>query len=253
MNKLDEESKAHVKNVISTGRHAAHLMCNPEKVRPLDETNDEQNALWQQAEAEAKSSQPFKPLQLTNHARDRLQQLDPFMRVDASDAAQEAIRSSAATTPADAAGSIPESIPDILKGRGTESGPPVLSNASTTFQDVTQEALQGHKTVAGEAGAPAFLRRAFSLCERDDAAVDLQHLTTLQKVRACPQPSFNLAARHLLALLHSNVSDIRRRLCISWNTHRLRFIIMMSTQTHSRLKGHDKIIRAESLSKSIAF
>ena len=176
MKKLDEESRAHVKNVIATGRHAAHLMCNPEQVRPLDEAAIEEE--WKRAQEAEEAGVPVQPKPFEGYARQRLESLDPWKRIDATGAANEAIARNAETAPEDAS----TGIADILKGRASDSGPPMLSNASTTFQDVTQEALQGHKTVAAEAGAPAFLRRAFSLCERDDAAVDLQHLNTLQKV-----------------------------------------------------------------------
>ena len=55
-------------------------------------------------------------------------------------------------------------------------------DAATAFQDVTSEALGGHKTIASEAEPPVYLKKAFSLCEREDHAVDLGHLSTLQKV-----------------------------------------------------------------------
>ena len=184
MNKLDEESKAHVKNVISTGRHAAHLMCNPEQVRPLDD--NELDAEWKRVEAGGPApSGPVKPLE--GYAAQRLQGIEPWRRVDATDAAREAIAQNAEVAP-------DLGISDILKGRPSGDGPPALSTASATYQDVTREALQGHKTVAAEAGAPAFLRKAFSLCERDDAAVDLHHLNTLQKVSTAFTSSQSLAS-----------------------------------------------------------
>ena len=167
--KLDEESRANVYKIIDTGKHAAKLMCNPETSQPLggsaalrhDDTNTD-----------------LKQMQFPYATWNGVQHLDPYARVEASQLAAEAIAQNAATAPQDASAGIA----DILKGRGGEGGPPQLSNASSTYQHVTAEALQGHKTVAAEQGAPAFLRRAFSLCERDDADVDLQHLNTLQKV-----------------------------------------------------------------------
>ncbi|KAK9842880.1 hypothetical protein WJX74_003838 [Apatococcus lobatus] len=167
--KLDEESRANVYKIIDTGKHAAKLRCNPETSQPLADpcAHDYDNM-----------TTDLKQMQFPYATHNGVQQLDPFARVDASQLAAEAIAQNAATAPLDASAGIA----DILKGRGGEGGPPQLSNASSTYQHVTAEALRGHKTVAAEQGAPAFLRRAFSLCERDDAAVDLAHLNTLQKV-----------------------------------------------------------------------
>lgn len=167
--KLDEESRANVYKIIDTGKHAAKLMCNPETAQPLKDPI---------AQDYADMPTDMRQMQFPFASVDGIHHAEPFARVDASELAAQAIAQNAATAPQDASAGIA----NILKGRGGEGGPPQLSNASSTYQHVTAEALQGHKTVAGEQGAPAFLRRAFSLCERDDAAVDLQHLNTLQKV-----------------------------------------------------------------------
>ncbi|KAK9866652.1 hypothetical protein WJX84_004627 [Apatococcus fuscideae] len=179
--KLDEESRARVYAVRDMGKNAAALMCNPETNRPLDGPSPAAAP----AQGEPPDPQPYQGDGYhfgtgTTTAWSRVSAMEPtYGRVDASRLAAEAVARNAESAPADASGGIA----DILRGpRGGESGPPKLSNASTMYQNVTQEALQGHKTVAGEAGAPPFLRKAFSLCERDDAPVDLAHLNTLQKV-----------------------------------------------------------------------
>ncbi len=77
-----------------------------------------------------------------------------------------------------------EFVPRPKAGSQEAGNTHVLRSASQAFQEVTKEALQEHKTVAGESKAPSTLCRAFSICEKDDCAVDLSHLTTLQKV-AC--------------------------------------------------------------------
>lgn len=57
--------------------------------------------------------------------------------------------------------------------------------AGEAYGKVVEEATAGINTgLAAGDGAPAFLVRAFSLAEREDALVDLEHLTTLEKVRA---------------------------------------------------------------------
>ena len=184
LNKLDEESRAHFKSVVSTGKHAANVMSKLGKILPLglDETMTEADQSSERS-AQAPSS-PFSADAAQNHQGHAQQQPlgpDPSQSMqsdDAADIASEAITQNAEAASAEAF----DSIPDILKGGANAKHKSFSPRPSSVFQDVTQEALQGHKTVAAGAGTPAFLRRAFSLCERDDAAVDLEHLTTLQKV-----------------------------------------------------------------------
>ena len=197
--KLDEESRARVYAVRDMGKNAAALMCNPETNRPLDGPSPAAAP----AQGEPPDPQPYQGDGYhfgtgTTTAWSRVSAMEPtYGRVDASRLAAEAVARNAESAPADASGGIA----DILRGpRGGESGPPKLSNASTMYQNVTQEALQGHKTVAGEAGAPPFLRKAFSLCERDDAPVDLAHLNTLQKVGLDlrrPDPLVRIPSLHI--------------------------------------------------------
>ncbi len=58
-----------------------------------------------------------------------------------------------------------------------------LKAADEAFQEATDEALQEHKTVAGNTRPHAPLQKGFSICEKDNYAVDSSNLTTLQKVK----------------------------------------------------------------------
>ena len=168
--KLDEESQANVCKIMGTGKHAAVPLQKSAAREPREQPLSQEPA-----------DQPtdLRQMEFPYATQSTIQQLDPFARANASHLADEApVQDDGASAEGDQAG-----IANILKGRGRQRRPPQLSNASLAYQHVTDEALQEHKTVAADADAPAFLRKAFCLCERDDAAVDLQHLSTLQKVK----------------------------------------------------------------------
>jgi hypothetical protein len=58
-----------------------------------------------------------------------------------------------------------------------------MARAGSAYRKVVEEATGGINTgLAVNDGAPAFMARAFSLAEREDALFDLRHLTTLEKV-----------------------------------------------------------------------
>ena len=176
--KLDEESQARIYAIRDMGKAAANLLCNPETTRPLDDPAPAPPADQGEPPDAARQNQG------NGHHQDpeaaaawgRVGAMEAYSRVDASALAGEAIARNAESAPIHAS----NGIADILMGPKGRQG--VSGEAVQCFHHLPEchrgEALQGHKTVAGEGATPAFLRKAFSLCERDDAAVDLAHLNT---------------------------------------------------------------------------
>jgi hypothetical protein len=78
-----------------------------------------------------------------------------------------------------------------------------MDRAGSAYRKVVEEATGGINTgLAVDDGAPAFMARAFSLAEREDALFDLRHLTTLEK--AClPLCAFSMQFRFIPGVLQS--------------------------------------------------